>query len=189
MAFTNEELLNLNDVKMKLKELFNGIEQTAWGRYVMSHSRNLYLTGSSIGDLIRGETPKDWDIYFVNDRVAKDIRQTILKSYHEYISEKSSQNYPNTDGLKVITENAITMQGNVQLITVVSGVPKDVRGEFDYIHCMPCYEPYTNKLYISEKQYYVCMNKILVPNPTRKQPLKDFRRDKFLQRGYKQYEV
>jgi hypothetical protein len=189
MALTNEQQNNLLSVKQKLKVLFDTIESTAWGRYVMSHSRNLYLTGSSIGDLIRGDTPKDWDIYFRNERVARDIRTSIVNKYQNDILEKGSNQYNNLVGLKVITDNAITMTGNVQLITVVSGEPGNVRAEFDYIHCMPYYEPSTHKLYISERQYYACVNKILVPNPTRKEPLKEFRRDKFIARGYKEYEV
>jgi len=188
MALTNEQQLNLLNVKLKLKQVFGRIETTAWGRYVMSHSRNLYLTGSSIGDLIRGDTPKDWDIYFRNERVARDIRTTIVNKYQNDILDKSSSQYNTLNNDKLITNNAITMIGNIQLITVVTGEPEDVRAEFDYLHCKPYYDPNTEKLYISERQYYACVNKLLVPNPTRKGPLKDFRRDKFLARGFKEYE-
>lgn len=191
--FKQSEIENIGNVKNKIIQQLNDIQTTTWGRYVMSHRRHLYLTGGTIGSLLRGEEVNDWDFYFKDQRVAKDVRNTIINKYRDSIKEYSSDKYPGVqtediDGNKdkLITNNAITMEGNVQLITVLSGEPNELLKSFDYVHCMPYFDCGDNKLYISEKQYYACINKVLIVNNVQSATKNTHRKEKFIQRGFKE---
>ena len=58
----------------------------------------------------------------------------------------------------MITENAITLADNVQIITFNYGIPDIIRKDFDFEHCKPYYESFTDRLFMSREQYDLNMN-------------------------------
>ena len=87
----------------------------------------------------------------------------LFRSYTNYVKLAENDNFYREIkvGDKIITENAITLTNGIQLITRHYGHPDTIRGTFDFVHCMPYYLPYFDKLYISKEQYNLNMNKKL----------------------------
>ena len=145
-----------------------------------------FVSGGCIGSLIRGEIPKDYDIYFCDESFAKPIISLYTEdpSYQNEVAvveEKYRDAITNVNGM-CITENAVTLKNGLQLITKHYGEPEVIRDTFDFVHCKPYYFPKTDKLYISEEQYDLNIDKKLKVNNTYN--LTTHREFKFKERGW-----
>jgi hypothetical protein len=144
---------------------------------------NAILTGGAISSLFHGEQPKDWDLYLkgLNDvkiflgHIMTEMNQNKVKEINpKYMIETEVEG-------KLITSHATTFQNDVQVITMGAA---DMRNTFDFVHCMPWYDIKEDKLYISEYQYSVIMDKKLVRNPDCKMPHNAYRMQKYIERGW-----
>jgi hypothetical protein len=149
------------------------------------HTHSYFLTGGAIGSLLRSEPPNDWDIYFFDAAYANTIFNLYENdpSYQKEVAvlDEKYRNIPGKDGGKLITENATTLQNGLQLIRKHYGEPKNVRTTFDFVHCMPYYDSRDRKLYISQEQFELNVNKKLKSNNPMFQK---HREEKFLKRGW-----
>ena len=82
----------------------------------------------------------------------------------------------------MITAKAVTMEDDSSFITFLSGTPEQIKGSFDFVHCMAHYNLGDGKLYISKKIYEAAKNKKLIVNNEKQ--VKDWRIQKFLDQGY-----
>ena len=144
------------------------------------------MSGGCIASLLQGEDPKDFDIWFTSKLVADPIINLYTNdgSYKNDVKDVDPK-YRDSVGIdgKLITENAITLKDDLQLITKNYGTPDEIRKSFDFVHCMPYYIPSEDKLYISREQYDCCVNRILRVN--NKDSVIMSREMKFYERNYR----
>jgi hypothetical protein len=180
--FTQNEIEHIKDVKNKIRDYLAKMESKDW--WNGTFQSELYLTGGAIASLIQVEEPKDWDFYTTNTTNNNLIKEWLTSVGHDSIADvdEKYKEVLGQDG-KMITANAITMKNGASFITILAGTPQAVRDTFDYVHCTPYYDLATDTLHISKMQYVCCKNKLLVVNNANN--VKDYRQDKFLQRGYK----
>lgn len=145
--------------------------------------QNAILTGGAISSLIHNEMPNDWDLYAktpqaiagFSSHIMEELNQSEVKEVNvKYIADTEVEG-------KLITANATTFKNNVQVITMGAA---DMRKTFDYVHCMPWYDIAANKLYISQYQYNIIMEKKLVRNPDCKISHNAYRTQKYIDRGW-----
>ena len=145
-----------------------------------------FVSGGCFASLLQGEIPKDYDIYFYSKELAEPIINLFTKdpSYMNEVEDVPDKyrDVAGADG-KWITENAVTLKNHLQLIIKHYGSPEEIRKTFDFVHCMPYYDLWDDRLYISRRQYDCCVNKILEINNSTN--LTTWRENKFKERGYK----
>ncbi len=145
--------------------------------------QNAILTGGAISSLFHDEMPNDWDLYLKHPSDVKTFSEHIMKELNQNDVKEINPKYmieTEVEG-KLITSRATTFTNNVQVIMMGTA---DMRKTFDFIHCMPWYDIKEDKLYISEYQYNVIMNKKLVRNPDCKMPHNAYRMQKYIEKGW-----
>ena len=178
--FTQTEIEHIYEVKQKIISKIVKMIEEPWFDTSISFDR-AYLAGGAIASLIQGEEPKDWDIYFDMLSEAEHCAK-ILKS-KDGVKDVAADYLvtPDNNG-KMITANAITMQGNYSFIHSIAGKPSEIKKSFDYVHCMAHFSFQDDTLYISRSIYDAAKNKKLVINNP--ENIKTYRKEKFLERGY-----
>jgi hypothetical protein len=180
--FTNLESIKILDTKEKVRKAVEELDMTL---RKLQMRPQYFVTGGCIGSLLRNEVPNDYDVYFLTEG-AVNLISNLYKHDESYKNEvevydEKYREYNGVDG-RLITENAITLKNKIQLITKHYGSPDAVRKTFDFVHCMPYFDPVTDKLYISRQQYDLCVNKkLLVNNIDNVTP---HRKNKFFERGW-----
>lgn len=167
-----KEKIELRFADLKRKPYYN--PELPWDK--------MFLTGGAIASLLQLEEPKDFDFYFEDLHSMKQIQRHLVNCqlFVKDIDLKYSDISFGVNG-KMITTNAITMDDNNSFITMVAADPQTIKKTFDYLHCTPHYKG--GKLYISERQFDAIVNKkLIVNNPN---VVKEYRHQKFLNRGYK----
>ena len=188
MQFEQEEIEHIQLTKAILRSRIYNFHTTICDNIdVPNVATGWFVSGGCIASLLQNEKPKDFDVYFKNSQMAQPVLDLFLTNpfYNEQIAD-IDENYrdvtPNVNG-KCITENAISLKSGVQMITKHYGMPDEIRKTFDFVHCMPYYDPYSDKLYISKQQYICCTQKKLIRNMKHEIGQYD-RSGKFIERGY-----
>jgi hypothetical protein len=181
MNFTSAEITHIVDVKRIVELYLNGIRDSNWASEYILPWDKMYLSGGAIASIIQGETPKDFDFYFLDEFSMRKM-ETHLLYKNEYIKDvdEKYRDAVGKDG-KMITEKAITMKNGASFIIMQWGEPADVKSSFDYVHCTAHYSLLESKLFISPKQYRACKNKLLIANSATSSHA---RANKFIKRGY-----
>lgn len=177
--FTDKEKDHIIKVKNRIRIQIELMKEQPWNTKAFSYNRQLFLSGNSIANMFREESVHDYDFFAKSQKVAGLIAKILEKDFHQYISKK--------DEHYIDAGNAITMRDKASYIVNFYGEPDEVRNRFDYVHCMPYYDLYTGKLFISELQYKAIMNKWLIVNNIG--AIKPYRREKFLGQGYKEMKL
>jgi hypothetical protein len=134
------------------------------------HLQNLIIekgivTGGCISSTFHMTSPKDYDVYLTDAEAIKQFEtMTTMDGTVTRLIADVNPNYrgvPNTNG-KLITENAVTFQNGIQVITKATA--EEARSTFDFIHCMPYLKLKEKQFYISREQYDSIKNKRIVPN-------------------------
>lgn len=183
--FTDREQSKIRMIKLAIMDKMDTLRNEP---YIKSCPGNvvdhMFLTGGAIASLLQGEDPKDWDLYFKSAKPMADLA-VHLNSYNSDIADVEEK-YREVYGLdgKMITNKAITMKAGYSFITMQYGDIADIKASFDYLHTTPHFDLLEGKLYISPAQYDACVNKkLIVSNAS---VVKPYRREKFIQRGYKE---
>jgi hypothetical protein len=142
----------------------------------------IYLSGGAISSIIQNTTPKDWDLYF-SDTPYRDllVKRTNDKFYHLVKIEENHY----SDDVNAKNPNAITMTDDISFVLIHSGAIEEIKKTFDYVHCTSHYDIMEDKLFISPLQFRCMKEKLLVQNKPEEQ-IKEWRRAKFLSKGYKE---
>jgi len=183
--FLPSEVINIRRAKQLLLIKLNEFNMTLT-KLGGTHRIGYFVSGGCFASLLQEEEPKDIDIWFFSQFVADRVVELYTKdpSYMNEVAvwdEKYRDVKGHASGM-MITENAVTLKDNIQLITKNYGEPQEVRQTFDFVHCMPYYDSRNDKLYISREQYNCCVNKCLLVN--NRANVMRWREDKFRKRGY-----
>lgn len=98
----------------------------------------------------------------------------------EQVEKKSEQKYLT----QFISENAITLSGNIQLIMRFCGDPQEIHKNFDYVHATCWYEFAQNQLHYSTEALRSLQTKRLVYRGSLYPICSLFRMRKFIERGW-----
>ena len=150
---------------------------------IASILKNTVLSGGATASLMHNEEPKDWDLYFKShDEMAKFFMLfKDNKELQEYVADINEKYMDTIINGKLVTVNAVTLKNKLQVIIKQT---HDLRGTFDFIHCLPYYELNTDKFYISRTQFNAIKHKKIVFNPNRVDQVAAHRVEKFKQRGW-----
>jgi hypothetical protein len=125
------------------------------------------------------ETPRDFDVFILAqvEAISPKIKTpglTLVGGNFDY-----SRNNP------FIIEAFSIKDDPYKVNYVVTRYQRreEMIGEFDYVHCCVSYSSYDNMLYISRQTYNAIRDKTLVVNNSYR--LEDYRKQKFLDRGFK----
>lgn len=162
-------------VKDRLSEIFG----TEFAELAVKN--DIIVTGGCISAVFLSEHFNDIDLYFKSSSVLNTMKDYITDKKMEFIKKMSTYSLRADDTALCITPNAITMENNLQFITL--GTAHECRERFDFIHCMPWYDFAEDKLHISEAQYNSIKTKTLEINP-KGENVKNHRIQKYKDRGW-----
>ena len=183
-AFTDHEIEHILRVKLTIKNMIQPfILKLLLNSTTSGLTTKMFVSGGVTASLINDEKPNDIDVYFTEYDSMNIITDFIKLKHWDYI-KSVSENYREYLGVngKLITENAITLDDGVQLITKAYGKPEGIRKTFDFVHCTPYYSLADDKLYISRQQYDAIVKQQLITNSSM-MPTPG-RIEKFKKRGY-----
>jgi len=189
-AFTMDETSRILYAKSEIKKRIDSFALTVQKLGILAE-HDFFVSGGCVASFLQREEPKDIDIYFMSEKIASkvielyksDSYKNEVATYDEKYREVA--NFSEEDGSRLlITENAMTLKNGIQIIIKHYGHPDDIRKTFDFVHCLPYFLPFNDKLYISREQYDCCVNKILKNNIPSTMPAES-RVEKFKNRGYK----
>ena len=177
--------LEQEHIEKAKRGLLSLLEQSRVYQLLLNHQfqDSMFITGGAIASLLQKEEINDIDIYF-RDGYSMNRAKDLLMKNHLLIKDidDSYSNMVTQIPGKLVTGNAITCVDGIQLILTIFGTPKEVRYVFDFIHCMPDFDPSNGKLYISKTQYDAIMGKKLIINNAKSYTID--RANKFIKRGY-----
>ena len=183
--FTDRQKTHITQVKLTIRDhIKKSIVHSKYSDAVPWE--DVYLSGGAIASLFQGETPKDWDFYFRHED-AMNTFVSRLKTIDDEIADVAAHyaEFLGQEG-KMITANSVTMRDKNSFITKVFGEPNQVKQSFDFLHCTVHYDVKQDLLYISPRQYEMCVNKKLFVNNSKL--VTTHRIEKFKKRGYKSYD-
>jgi len=125
---------------------------------------NVIVTGGAIVSMLLDEEVKDYDIYFVDKEVAEKLAKYYAKKCNSFdvgfpegfggedgIREERVYLNPKADvgtqkikkdwpeGSKYnpvfVSNNALTLQNDIQLVFRFTGKPEDIHKNYDFVHC------------------------------------------------------
>jgi hypothetical protein len=183
--FSELEIASIVSVKTKLYSDFGGLlgmMPKDLQKLILEHG---VITGGSISSLFHNTTPNDWDVYLdAEDALAEFNKMIGDNGPVNRMIAMANPNYrqfETTDG-KMITENAVTFQNGIQVITKTTA--ELARAHFDFIHCMPYYALSEKKFYISREQFDSIKNKKIIPNKNFRGRVLVARVHKYKERGW-----
>lgn len=183
--FTDQDKTELLQLKSRVLQYYNKRMNELKDNLLTSvFYDSCIITGGCISSLYHGEEVNDIDLYAKDSKKLITVKKLII-DIGEHIKEVKGYSLTDTSN-KLITENAITLKNDVQLI--VLGPAEECRSKFDFVHCMPWFDIKTQKLYISESQFKSIKNKQLVPNISG-ESVKPYRLQKYLGKGWKSWEL
>lgn len=138
---------------------------------------NGIVAGGAIASIIQGDTPKDYDTFITN----KEALGKIKGYYHDLKkSNTTGVNY----GIQFISESAITLFGDIQIVTSVCGTEAEILETFDFLHCKALYNLREDKVYIPDFVLKEIKEKQLIYTGNKYPLMALWRVRKFLMRGY-----
>jgi len=168
---------------------------------------NSIITGGSIVSLLLNEKVNDIDVYFTN----KETVLAVCKYYIEVLKKNAlhfeglsikedddgrvkilipSAGIRKADGKgekyfpDIITDNAISLSNNIQLIIRFYGDAKEIHRNFDYVHVMSYWTSDDGKLHINPDSLEAILTKELRYQGSLYPIASLFRLRKFLSRGW-----
>lgn len=143
----------------------------------------LVVAGGAWASSIQGTRIKDIDIFVLDnctDEVKEDIRALMKNTYGVGAVHNTTDSY-NRNNDKV-TEVWRTTDKFVQIIFTKHKTRKELIEDFDYVHCKASY--WGEQLYITRQIYDAIVKMQLIPNNQKN--IQQWRREKFIDRGYKE---
>ena len=160
--FTDQEKEHILSCKRKIKELVHikGIQPM----------EGAIIAGGIFTSLLRGETYKDIDVFVLDNFQYVMTKNSIIQNNSMYLTKDN----PNLVSVFLDDSQAVN--------TIFTKYTKreEVVNNFDFVHCCVSYD--FDRLYISRKAYDCIMSRKLVAN--NKVIVNDYRRQKFLKRGF-----
>jgi len=165
------------------------LKQKYW-MYIPSelmYSKHIVIAGGCWTSLFHGDTPRDIDVFILNDKKTKDmvhthIQQVKFKNPSSEIIKEGSSNYMDNDSIEYTAFDTIT---KLQFITTKYPTRQKLVEHFDMVHCCVSYTPWDDKLYISRDVYDTIMKKEIRSNQSGVMELvKPYRITRMQERGW-----
>lgn len=164
---------------------------------------NTIITGGSIASMLLQEDVNDYDIYFKN----KEAAMTVAKYYTDkialskgikidvedrgnrvYIKVKSSGIAEDKSASKFqpafVSGNAISLNGDVQLIVRFFGEPEEIHKNYDFVHCTNYWTSWDDELILRQEALEALMSRELKYIGSRYPLCSIIRTRKFIKRGF-----
>ncbi len=182
-------------------------------------NKNSFISGGAIVSLLENQKPNDYDIYFKDSETALAVARYYVERWNKHrhgdksatvtqdeitkrikVFVQSAGVTGNKDGRNnqkdeskyrpvFLTDNAITLSDDIQLIVRFVGSPEEVHKNFDFVHCTNYFDPhftsYSSKLELKAEALESIIMKELVYRGSRYPIASILRTKKFLQRGWK----
>ena len=204
------ELVELNEVEMedfkaigriirgKVDDWIDSIEEPYLREYLKD---SVIVAGGSIASLVQDEEPHDYDIYFRTS----ECLDLVLKYYLErspvpdYVKDsvnkgspffykcfEGKEDYDELSKYSVLcySSSAISLKGDIQLVTCTYGEPNKVSGSFDYLHSQGVYDYKADEIIITPEIIDAINRRRLVYTGSRYPIASIIRMRKFVRRGY-----
>lgn len=149
---------------------------------------NCVISGGSISSIYHNEAVADIDLYATSSQGLNKVKEYILngnknvKMIDSYELDSDGKEVTTGKTQPLVTLNAVTLTNDVQFVYMDTW--QNCKRKFDFVHCLPHYDLATQRLYISESQFQAIKTKTLVP--TGYVEVKDKRRGKYFNRGWKE---
>lgn len=139
-------------------------------------SGRLYLNVESSG------SASDSKVIHIDDLLNDEEKYTNLDD-NIFSTEENADQSKKYDVIHV-TSNAITLSGNVQIITRFFGDPAEIHKNFDFVHCQAYWTSWDNELELPPKTLEAIINKELVYHGSLYPICSIIRTRKFIKRGW-----
>lgn len=169
--------------------------------------KSVIVTGGSIASMLLNEDVNDYDIYFTDRESCAIVAQYYIDLANSragldiYINEKSNDRvevFVPSDGIAKVywgdepdkylpvhfSSNAITLSGDIQLVTRFSGDVQTIHENYDFVHCSCSFEYASELVVLPAEALEAILTKTLIYRGS-KYPLSSvIRTRKFIQRGW-----
>jgi len=165
----------------------------------------ILVSGGCITSMLLDEEPNDFDVYFTNKEVAKEVLKIILTDSEHDTGHLQYESTPegvfvngiftgvsvdSVDPNKMgaydpicVTENAITFNSDIQLILRFCGDAEEIHKNFDFVHCTN-YWTYKDGLVVNQPALESIITKELRYEGSRFPICSMIRTRKFIKRGW-----
>lgn len=171
---------------------------------------SVILTGGSIANMLLGEPVNDYDVYFKDyDTLLKTVKHYIkdIDDVDTWDETPEYKNKPDKDDTRVricvpsagarqyapkedqrytvvyLTENAVTLSDDVQIVTRFIGDPEEIHSNYDFVHAMN-YWTYADGLVLKKDALVSLMTKELRYSGSKYPLCSIIRTRKFIKRGF-----
>lgn len=170
---------------------------------------NSVITGGSIASMLLDEKVNDYDIYFTDSETAKAVSEYYVKKFNRkhgcsakvvdeddvrgdrrisiFIqgtgyakAEKKIKEYAPA----YLTSNAITLEGDIQLIIRFYGDPEEIHANYDFVHCTNYWSSDERDVFLNKDALEALITKELRYMGSRYPLASIIRSRKFIQRGW-----
>jgi len=180
-AFGPYEQALITTAKQKLKQKY-----WMYIPHELMYSKHIVIAGGCWTSLFHGDTPRDIDVFILNDKKTKGvlhthIQQVKFKNPSSEIIKEGSSNYMDNDSIEYTAFDTIT---KLQFITTKYPTRKELVEHFDMVHCCVSYTPWDDKLYISRDVYETIMKKEIRAQSGVMELVKPYRIIRMQERGW-----
>ena len=163
--FSSEDMEKINILKASARNvLFNSLVDGI-------------LAGGCFTSWHHQEVPKDFDVFVISETCKNDMREYASDVLRFQVTDGT---YLKNNSIEYVV---LDTQTQIQYIFVKYKTRKEIIDHFDAEHTAVSFDPFTDKLYISQSTYDCIKNKILKPHNNNK--IFEWRRDKFIKKGFK----
>jgi len=172
-------------VKKHLRKKIEG-----WLSHIPYTGKEVLICGGAVNSLLLGETPNDYDIYFKDYDHCKSIMSHYFPHHPknevaegvQFIGRPLIGRY--AKGVKFVSENAISLDNSIQLISRFVGNPREIFSNYDFIHTNMAYDYDEDRLVLDAVALQALLSKTLIYNGSRYPLASILRIRKFLDRGW-----
>jgi len=150
---------------------------------------DVLVCGGAIGSMLLGDEPNDYDIYFKRQPSCRLVMDHYF-SMHPIIALSEGLRFDgrphilHQKDVKFVSENAISLKDNIQLISRFVGKPREIFSNYDFIHTNLAYNYFKDELILHPMALQSLMSKTLIYSGS-KYPLASILRiRKFVERGW-----
>ena len=164
-----------------------------WFLNAPNMGKEVIICGGAVSSLLLGETPNDYDLYFKNRALCKkvmsyyfpgepliDLEEGVQFASRPLIKEMK----PYYNSIKFVSENAISLKDNIQLISRFVGEPTDIFKNYDFISTNMAYDYANDSLILDPRALQALLSKTLIYSGSRYPLASILRIRKFLDRGW-----
>jgi len=181
----------IEEMNVRLAKKRAGIINSVYAHFVLYNIPVLktvpyVIAGGCLASELQGDVPRDIDLFFLNlsDRINIPTHLELVKNndlqYHD--DSLISSHVIRYNGLIVDERLKYPPSMDINVILTKFKTWKELIDNFDMLHCKMVYDPEKDAFFISKKAYNAAVDKKIVN--AKNVPLKSFRVQKFIDRGY-----